>query len=1086
MNSIVCSEVPYPEEGHSRAASRASSRLEQGQWLAGPDHCRQRLLRRDHAGAGSNWLRRPRGRISHLIVLALACLPLVSCGSGGGSSALLESGPRFQTSSLVDGEVGMPYSVVIQAAGGTAPLNIRIESGRLPSGLSLSGGVISGTPMVAGNESFTLEVRDASTPPQTQMKIYNLQINNPVTVQVLTTSLPSGNAQSFYSNPIDVQGGSPPYLFEIVSGTLPSGISLNSGTGVIAGVPSQVGSFPLGLQVTDAIGQTGSGVLMLLIQPATANPIVIQTQSLPTTVANTVYSATLSVSGGTPPYQFDLESGSLPAGLALNPTSGEIAGTSTQAGTANFTLRVRDSGSGLATTPMSLTVQPAINPLTISTSSLPAATSNQFYTVAVSVTGGVPPYQFSISNGSLPGGINLNGTSGTISGTASQTGTSAFTLRVQDSQSAQTTAGFSVTVLPAANPLAITTSSLPAATEGTAFNASIVATGGTAPYSFSLTSGSLPAGISMSAANGSLSGTPSQAGTFSFTVQVQDNLAAQATAGLSLVVQSVSTGGSAISLVTNRNNGVAPLSVFFDASGTTSTDPQAPNEFRDLTYHWDFSDPGARHLSSSGPLAAHVFENPGSYSVQLTVTEPGGNVSTQSRTIVVDDPDVVFAGSNTICFSNTNSFVGAPAGAQLVTTSSFNVGLSYYQAGRRLLFRRGDSFSSSSSYLNQTGAGIIGAFGQGTNPDQRGIYANNPRVVCSGSGPLNIRGSEFRIMDLQFEDPSGATDHVFDADRRLVGGLLLRLKTTGFRVPIMISYDVTRYFGLDPHSQNTIADCHTIAPRINGYYISGHQLALVGNKVERCVVSHLVRITYTDGCVVDSNELHDPGPTRLALKLHAHQDTGRHGQFAQRIVIRGNHLKASSGWIMVVGPKDNASNEALREILIERNLIVAEGDATQAIRLNCREVTVRNNVFADFGSTTYSFRCVFIGKYGPEPAPQEIEVYHNTYYGSVPRSNSYVVEVATHLGGPAMVKNNLAWGPLVSNVLAAVGSAQYDAVGNLAGVDPRFNNIGAMDFTLSNSSPALSAGQQTMVRDDFSGRMRSVSSGAPDVGAHER
>ncbi len=723
------------------------------------------------------------------------------------------------------------------------------------------------------------------------------------------------------------------------------------------------------------------------------------------------------------------------------------------------------------------------------TTILPDAEESLAYSFDLLVSGGTAPWNFNLTSGQIPPGMSLSGAR--LSGTPSVGGLFNFTITVSDSgvPVRSQVQSFSLLVALASssgNPLNLWTSSLPAATENSAYSASLSTSGGTAPYIFEVSSGALPPGISLNAGTGAISGIPTQVGTYSFTARVQDSLGVQATSPLTLAVMSTDPSQPGLSLVANRTSGVAPLAVFFDASATITADPMAPHAFRDLAYSWDFGDAGSSRPTSSGPLAAHVFESPGTFNVQLTVIEPDGSLGTKTVTIVVDDPNVVFAGANTICFSSSGNFTGAPAGAQQITQTSFDNALGSYAVGRRLLFRRGDSFTSSGRGLNASGAGIIGAFGQGANPDQRGIFTNNPRVVCSGSGPLNIRGSDFRIMDLQFEDPSGATDHVFNADNRLLGSLLLRLKSTGFRVPFLISYDVTRNFGLDPHSENTIADCHIDQPRINGFYISGHQLAFLGNRVERCGISHLVRVTYTDRCVIDGNELFYPGGTRLALKLHAHQDKAKHGQYAQRIVVRNNHMKATTGWIVVVGPKDNASNEELRDVIIERNLITAEGDATQAIRLNCQDVTVRNNVFFDNGTTNYSFRCVFVGKYGPEPAPSGIEIYHNTYYGLATRSNAYVAEVLTHVGGPAIVKNNLAWNPATANVKTVVGSAQFSEVGNLDNVNPMFTNPGGMVFTLQLGSPALSAGLAAPVLDDYAGKQRRTTVKPPDVGAHER
>jgi hypothetical protein len=143
---------------------------------------------------------------------------------------------------------------------------------------------------------------------------------------------------------------------------------------------------------------------------------------------------------------------------------------------------------------------------------------------------------FAITAGALPFGLSMS-TSGVISGTPTQPfQTANFTVQVTDSGNpVQTaTANFSMTVV---EPLAITTTTLPGGTVGQAYSASVMASGGTQPYTFSITRGSLPNGLSLSA-SGVISGTPTSTGTSRFTVQVKDssNPALKATANLSITV----------------------------------------------------------------------------------------------------------------------------------------------------------------------------------------------------------------------------------------------------------------------------------------------------------------------------------------------------------------------------------------------------------------------------------------------------------------------------------------------------------------------------------------------------------------------
>jgi hypothetical protein len=167
----------------------------------------------------------------------------------------------------------------------------------------------------------------------------------------------------------------------------------------------------------------------------------------------------------------------------------------------------------------------------VTTVTLPGVTGGQPYSASLAATGGVTPYSWSVTAGSLPPGLTLNSSTGQISGTVGfVAGTYYITVTVTDSESpANTSTGvLSITVTPA--PLVITTTSLPAATGGQAYTATLAATGGVTPYSWSVTSGSLPPGLTLNASTGVISGTPDVTGTYSFTVTVTDDQSPPVTA----------------------------------------------------------------------------------------------------------------------------------------------------------------------------------------------------------------------------------------------------------------------------------------------------------------------------------------------------------------------------------------------------------------------------------------------------------------------------------------------------------------------------------------------------------------------------
>ncbi|HEV2362039.1 MAG TPA: Ig domain-containing protein, partial [Acidimicrobiales bacterium] len=168
-----------------------------------------------------------------------------------------------------------------------------------------------------------------------------------------------------------------------------------------------------------------------------------------------------------------------------------------------------------ATITYSLVVKIAITP-----GSLPAATVKSAYSVTLTATGGTSPYTWKLASGALPAGLSLSATTGKIAGTPTKAGTFTFTVLVTDSSHPALTATRTYALVVK---IAITPASLPVATAGTAYSATLSAIGGTGPYTWKLASGALPAGLSLSGTTGRIAGTPATAGTFTFTVEVTDS-----------------------------------------------------------------------------------------------------------------------------------------------------------------------------------------------------------------------------------------------------------------------------------------------------------------------------------------------------------------------------------------------------------------------------------------------------------------------------------------------------------------------------------------------------------------------------------
>jgi len=484
--------------------------------------------------------------------------------------------------------------------------------------------------------------------------------------------------QPGYNGTIPVGGGSGAYQNLNVSG-LPNGLaaSLSGNTISISGTPTQAGTFTLDVSLQDSNGDTGSGTDTLTINPALAlGPL----SPASWTVHKAGYDGTISITGGTGSYS-GLQVSGLPAGLtdSLSGSTITISGTPAQSGNFPLSVSVQDSNGSTTSSTDTLTINSALALGPLSPTTWTAYKAG--YDGTLAITGGTGSYG-GLQVSGLPAGLtdSISGSTITISGTPTKSGSFPLTVSVQDSIGDKASGTDKLQI--AVPTLTLTPATLPSETAGQDYSQTITATDGSGQYGFALLSGILPSGLSLSR-TGVLSGTATKAGTYSFTVKATDT-------------QMAGAAGSKSYTLTVNPGPAATVTVSAPSTATAGTGFSVTITAKDMYGN-----------GVDGPVS--LSSSDGQSVTPATVTLTNG---TGKATVTLTDPDAVGLVATSGAASGTSGPITVQGPAWTPATMQFQLGASIDadptdQAGAVNLFQSLLGFASDPTTQYQVTATVF-------------------------------------------------------------------------------------------------------------------------------------------------------------------------------------------------------------------------------------------------------------------------------------------------------------------------------------------------------------------------------------------